>query len=142
MIIPDVNLLVYAYNRAASNHDQARAWWESLLNERATVAIPWAVALGFVRLVTMSRITPRPLEPRRAIDHVRSWLQRSHVTSVIPGPRHLDLLDEVCASLGLAGRMTTDAHIAALALEHGGEVHSNDADFSRVPSLRWRNPLG
>lgn len=141
MILPDVNLLVYAYNRDAPHHERARAWWEHLMAGRVAVCVPWAVAMGFVRVVTNPRATPKPLNGPAATRHVRSWLSRSHVETVSPGPRHLDLMEELLGSLGVAGRMTTDAHLAALAIEHNAELHSNDADFSRFAGLRWRNPL-
>ena len=141
MILPDVNLLVYAYNREMPHHEVARGWWERLMNDRAAVGVPWAVALGFVRVVTNPRATPRPLDGPTAARHVRSWLSRSHIETLVPGPRHLDLLEELLASLGVAGRMTTDAHLAALAIEYNAELHSSDADFSRFAGLRWRNPL-
>jgi toxin-antitoxin system PIN domain toxin len=141
MILPDVNLLVYAYNSHAPQHDVARDWWERLLNDRAAIGMPWAVAMGFVRVVTNPRATPRPLDGPTATRYVRSWLIRSHVESLHPGPRHLDLLEDLLAGLGVAGRMTTDAHLAALAIEYNAELHSNDADFSRFAGLRWRNPL-
>lgn len=141
MIVPDVNLLVYAYNRGTPHHAGARAWWEEQLGERRSVGLPWAVAMGFIRVVTNPRATPRPLDGPTATRHVRTWLSRSHVDVLHPGPRHLDLLEALLAGLGTAGRMTTDAHLAALAIEHNAELHSNDADFGRFEGLRWRNPL-
>lgn len=141
MIVPDVNLLVYAHNRASPWHDEAREWWESSLTRRAPVGIPWVVSIGFVRLVTLPRVTPRPLGSARALGLVATWLERSHVDVLAPGPRHLDLLASLFDAAGVAGRLTTDAHIAAITIEHGAELHSNDADFARFPGLRWRNPI-
>ncbi len=141
MILPDVNLLVYAYNQDAREHAGARAWWESLLSSSAAVGLPWAVSCGFIRLMTHPAVLVKPLDPRRAVEHVRSWLDRSNVEALDPGPRHLEVLGRLLGDLGVAGNLTTDAHIAALAIEHQCELHSNDADFSRFPGLRWRNPL-
>ena len=141
MIIPDVNLLVYAHNRAAKGHAEARAWWEDLIEREQPVGLAWAVMLGFVRLVTHPAVLVAPLAPVDALTYVRGWLDRSNVRIVEPGPRHLDLLDEIFRATDVAGSLTTDTHLAALAIEHQAELHSNDADFARFPGLRWRNPI-
>lgn len=141
MILPDLNLIVYAHNADAPDHGAARAWWEGLLNGNEPVAIPWAVALGFVRLMTHRAVLITPLQPAAAIAHVRSWFAQPAVEHLEPGPRHLDILDRMLSAAGTAGNLTTDAHLAALAIEHQCELHSNDTDFARFPGLRWRNPL-
>lgn len=141
MIIPDVNLLVYAHNRAAAGHERARAWWEDLVNREQPIGLAWAVMLGFVRLVTHPSVLVRPLAPVAALGHVRRWLDQESVRIVEPGPRHMDLLRALFQSTGVAGSLTTDTHLAALAIEHQAELHSNDADFARFPGLRWRNPI-
>ena len=141
MIIPDVNLLVYAYNRGTRHHEAARAWWEDLLSSTERVGLPWAVSLGFVRLMTHPAVLIVPLDPRGAIRHVRRWLERPNVVMLEPGPRHLDVVESLLGPLGVGGNLTTDAHLAALAIEHRGELHSNDTDFGRFSGLRWRNPL-
>jgi toxin-antitoxin system PIN domain toxin len=141
MILPDVNLLVYAYNRDARQHAAARAWWEGLLTSTEPVALPWAVSCGFIRLMTHPTVLLRPLDPSRAVAHVRVWLDRPNVEILDPGPRHLELLGRLLDELGVGGNLTTDAHLAALAIEHQCELHSNDADFGRFSGLRWRDPL-
>lgn len=141
MIIPDVNLLIYAYNEAAPRHVDARAWWETLLSNPNRVGLPWAVIFGFVRLVTHPRVLTDPLHPSTALDHVEAWLARADVQIVEPGPRHLSIVRNLFEATGVAASLTTDTHIAALAIEHQCELHSNDADFARFPGLRWRNPL-
>jgi len=141
MIIPDVNLLVYAHDELAPSHRLARAWWEERLNGTGTVALPWAVLLGFVRLVTHPAVVREPLAPSAALARVRSWLARPQAEIVEPGPRHLELLARLFEATGVAGRLTTDTHLAALALEHNCELHTTDGDFARFPGLRWRNPL-
>jgi hypothetical protein len=141
MIVPDVNLLIYAYNRDAPHHAEAKAWWEELLSSDDPVGLPWATTLGFIRLMTHRAVLVTPLTAERAIAHVRSWHMRPNVGVLEPGPRHLELLDRLFAALGTAGRLTTDAHLAALAIEHQCELCSNDADFARFPGLHWRNPL-
>ncbi len=141
MILPDVNLLVYAYNADAPHHGLARRWWEHCLGAPDPVGMPWAVALGFVRVMTHRAVLSRPLDARVALGHVRDWLDRPNVEIVEPGPRHLQVLDELFGALGIAGALTTDAHLAALAIERQAELHSNDADFARFAGLRWHNPL-
>jgi toxin-antitoxin system PIN domain toxin len=141
VIVPDINLLVYAYNLDARDHVAARRWWEGLLSSTEGVRVPWAVSCGFIRLMTHPAVLARPLAPERAVAHVQSWFDRANVGTLDPGARHLELLGRLLGDLGVAGSLTTDAHLAALAIEHQCEVHSNDADFARFPGLRWRNPL-
>lgn len=142
MILPDVNLLVYAYNSGAPQHAGARAWWEATLSSGRPVGLPWAVALGFVRLVTHPRVLAPPMPHGVALGHVRAWLAVPGVRIIEPGPRHLDLLEQMVDAAGVAGALTSDAHLAALAIEFRCELHTNDADFSRFPGLKHRNPLG
>jgi len=141
VILPDVNLVVYAYNADARRHAAARAWWEDLLSSSESVALPWAVSCGFIRLMTHPAVLVRPLDPALAVGHVRSWLERPNVEVLDPGPRHLELLGKLLSELGVGGNLATDAHLAALAIEHQCELHSSDADFGRFSGLRWRDPL-
>ena len=141
MIMPDINLLVYAYNDGAPYHRSARQWWEGLINGRERVGVPWAVSTGFVRLMTHPRALTFPMLPSQAVDCVMEWFRYAHVTPVNPGAEHLMHLRRNLDAAGAAANLVTDAHIAALAIEYQAEVHSNDTDFSRFPGLRWRNPL-
>ena len=141
MIIPDVNLLVYAYNEAAPLHPLARAWWQDLLGKDKPVALPWATMFGFVRLVTHPRVLDQPLVPTAALDRVEQWLARPSVRILDPGPRHLTIVRALLEATGVAASLTTDTHLAALAIEHQCEPCSNDADFAHFPGLRWHNPL-
>ena len=141
MIVPDVNLLIYAYHEDAPLHGKARRWWESLFGGAERVGVPWAVSLGFMRLMTNRRMLERPMPPERAADCVREWFRYPHVAPLHPGPEHPALLREQLAHAGAGGSLVADAHIAAIAIEYGAEVHSNDADFARFHGLRWRNPL-
>lgn len=141
MIVPDVNLLVYAYNEAAPSHEQARRWWESLVNGTERVGIPWLVSAGFVRLLTHPSVRERPATPVQAVDYVEEWFRFSNVIPLNPGTEHLRLFRQALTDAGVGANLVTDAHVAALAMEHQAEVHSNDADFGRFPGLRWRNPL-
>jgi uncharacterized protein len=94
-----------------------------------------------VRLTTSRSLFFEPLAPAQAIGRVRTWLERPQVRVLQPGPQHLDLLEELAAEAGKAGSLTTDLHLAALAVEHDAELHSNDRDFGRFAGLRWTNPL-
>jgi toxin-antitoxin system PIN domain toxin len=142
LILPDVNLLVYAHDRAAPLHQPARAWWENLMNSDRGVVLPWAVVFGFIRLVTHPAVLVEPLPPEAALRRVNDWLKHRDVEILEPGPRHLTIAARLFAATGVAGNLTTDTHLAALAIEHGCELHSNDTDFGRFPGLRWFNPLG
>ena len=141
MIVPDLNLLVYAYNDAAPFHVPALRWWEGLVNGSERIGVPWVVATGFVRVLTHPSVRERPATPMQAVDYVEEWFQFPHVAPLNPGAEHLMLLRRNLAAAGVGANLVTDAHIAALAMEHQGVVHSNDADFGRFPGLRWRNPL-
>jgi len=141
VILPDVNLLVYAYNTADPRHDQARGWWEEVVNASVPVGLPWVTAAGFIRLMTHPRLLERPLTPPEATRRVRAWLDAPSVTVIQPGRRFAELFLGFLDTVGTAGNLTTDAQLAALAVEHQAELHSNDTDFARFPGLRWRNPL-
>lgn len=141
MILPDVNLLVYAYNSAAPHHPTARSWWEECLSGSEPVALPWVVMLGYLRLMTSRAVLVDPFRPDEALGHLRSWLERPQVEILQPGPRHLDILDNLAQEAGTAGELTTDLHLAALAIEVQAALHSNDTDFGRFSGLRWVNPL-
>jgi toxin-antitoxin system PIN domain toxin len=141
VIIPDINLLVYAYNSDAPYHDVSREWLENRLSGRTTVGLPWVVMLGFVRIMSSSVVMTEPMEPGEAVQHVDSWLKLPQTQIVIPGPRHLEILGDLMQTSGASGRLTTDAHLAALAIETQSELCSNDLDFARFPGLRWTNPI-
>ncbi len=141
MIIPDINLLVYAHNVAAPLHTKARDWWEDLLTNQQPIGIPWAVTFGFIRLVTHAAVLTTPLRPDAAMARVATWYEQPCVQPIEPGPRHLSLVRSLFAATGVAANLTTDTHLAAIAIEHQCELQSNDADFDRFPGLRWRNPL-
>jgi hypothetical protein len=141
MILPDVNLLVYAYNSDAPHHSRARDWWQTCLSELEPVALPWVVMLGYLRLMTNRSVLTAPFSPRQAFGHLRAWLRRPQVEILQPGPRHLDLLETLALEAGTAAVLTTDLHLAALAIETQAVLHSNDTDFARFSGLRWVNPL-
>jgi toxin-antitoxin system PIN domain toxin len=141
MIIPDVNILVHAYNPNATSHPQVRQWWEETLNQPRPVGMPWTSILGFIRVSTHRRILDNPMFPAQAIHLVRGWLDIPNVQILSPGESHAQILFGLLEELGTAGDLTTDAHLAALAIEYQAELASTDADFARFPRLRWFNPL-
>jgi uncharacterized protein len=141
MIVPDINILVHAYNLEAREHRPARAWWENALGSSQPIGLPWVSILGFIRVTTLPRITRHPLYPREATGYVKGWLASPNVSIITPGEIHVQLVFELLDELGTAGNLTTDAHLAALAIEYRAELASTDTDFARFPGLRWFNPL-
>jgi len=141
MIIPDVNLLLYAHVDTFEQHERARPWWEALLGGAAEVGVPGPALFGFVRISTNPRIFDPPMSVDIALGHIELWLAQPNVRCPAPGPRHLEIAFRLLRHLGTAANLTTDVQLAAFAIEHQGEVHSNDGDFNRFPELRWRNPL-
>lgn len=142
MIVPDINLLVYAYNADAPLHEKAKTWWENTLNDpMEVVGIPWAVILGFIRIMTHPKILVSPLYPGEAVHHTITWFVRTNVEPLLPGERHLDIFQSLVRDTGCAGSLTTDLHIAALAMEYRATVCTNDTDFIRFSGLRLKNPL-
>lgn len=141
MIVPDVNLLLYAEIEAFAQHKAARAWWEDALSGNRQVGIPPVSLFGFLRISTSRRVLAPPLPMKAAVARVEGWLERRHVTMLVPGSRHLEIALELLVKLGAAGNLTTDVQIAAHAVENGGEVFSNDSDFGRFEGVRWVNPL-
>ena len=141
MIVPDLNLLTYAYNDGSPLHDPARQWWEDLINGAERIGVPWVVSTGFVRLMTHPRVLARPAAPLEAVEYVREWFRFAHVSPLDPGAEHISHFRRNLDAAGVGANLVTDAHIAALAMEYQAEVHSNDTDFSRFPGLLWRNPL-
>lgn len=141
MILPDVNLLLHAYNAESPVHPAARKWWEQSLDGDKPVGLAWVAVLGFVRILTHRAVFDRPATIRQVRSVVEEWLRRSQVVLVEPGPRHAEILFDLLESVGSAGNLTTDAHLAALAIEHHAELLTTDADFARFPGVRSRNPL-
>lgn len=141
MKLVDANVLLYAVDEASPYNERAKRWCEEQLSGAETVAFAWTVLLAFVRLATNPRVFTTPLTLDEALDLVDSWLEQPPATVVHPTDRHSRLLRELLTSLGTAGNLTSDAHLAALSIEHGAELCSADADFARFPGIRWSNPL-
>lgn len=141
MKLPDANLLLYAVDQRSPRHEAAKEWVEVTLSGSETVAFAWSVLLAFVRITTNPIIFEQPLAGDDALDFVDSWLTQPCVTVVHPTERHSAVLRDLLSPLGTAGNLTSDAHLAALAVEHGAELYSCDADFSRFSGLSWTDPL-
>lgn len=142
MILVDVNLLIDATMSAARDHDQAHAWLQDQLSATAKVGLPWSSITGFVRVAGQPRAWEHPLAVGAALTVVRSWLSRPCAWIPAPGPRHLELLGALLEPQPSV-RLVTDAHLAAIAIEHGLELCSRDRDFARWADagLRSRDPL-
>jgi len=139
--VPDLNLLMYAIDLRSPSHAPALTWWNGLLSGSETVAFSWTVLLGFLRLTTNPRIMHAPLTSHESLDYIDRWLGHPITTVIDPTPRHSSILRDLLGGVGTAGNLVSDAHLAALAIEHGAELCSADHDFGRFPGLRWVNPL-
>jgi toxin-antitoxin system PIN domain toxin len=141
VILVDANLLVYAHDAAAPEHPLARAWFEQVINGSARVGLPWPSLLAFVRLVSNQAIVRHPVAPAVAWQRAGQWLARDNVWLPLPGPAHPEVLARLLGDGRVTSRMVPDAHLAALAIEHGLTLCSSDGDFARFAGLRWENPL-
>lgn len=141
VIVPDVNLLLCAMNSDSELHDPAWAWWESAQRGTERIGLAWSVITAYIRLMTNAAVMPRPLSVEQATDDARAWLDFPITDALLPGAEHLHVMERLLVAAGNGGELTSDAHLAALALEHGGTVYSLDRDFARFPSIRWVNPL-
>ena len=141
MKLVDANVLLYALDETSPHHEQARPWLEEQLSGIETVGFAWAALLAVVRLVTNPRVFTDPLPVADAFDLVDGWLAQPNATVVHPTDRHPAVLRELLEPLGTAANLVSDAHLAALAIEHGAELWSADRDFARFPRVLWRNPL-
>jgi uncharacterized protein len=140
VLLPDVNVLVHAHNIDSAAHQRARDWWDACLAGPEGVGLAWVTLLGFIRITTNRRIVARPLPVADVMARIQSWLDLPHVHVVQPSDAHFTRLRTEFERLGVAGNLTTDAHLAVLAMERGYVLHSTDTDFDRFPGLRWVNP--
>jgi len=141
VILVDLNLILYAVDSDSRIHVAARQWWDKQLSGSAPVGLSWSVVLGFVRISTHTGILPRPMALVDAIHQVDWWLQQPCVHLLHPTEHHWKILSGLLREVGYGANLTMDAHLAALAIEHGCELCSTDTDFSKFPGLRWKNPL-
>ena len=141
MRVPDINLLIYAINRDTPYHKQAKIWLEQSLSGSEPVGLTWIVILGFLRIVTHGSIMAHPLSAEIALEVIDGWLRQPVVRILQPSNQHWQLVKELLSQIGTAGNLTSDAHLAAFAIEHAACLYSSDNDFSRFHSLRWKNPI-
>jgi uncharacterized protein len=141
VIFVDVNLLLYAVDERSERNRAAHRWLESVLSGDETIGLPWMVLLAFLRLSTKPGLFPRPLSNAQAFDLVEEWLAMPLVSVPQPGPGHAGHLRALLLHAGTGGDLTSDAHLAALAIEYVAEICTADRDFSRFAGVRWRNPL-
>ena len=137
-----MNVLVYAFNTAAQDHERYRAWVKELIAASEPYGVSELVLSGFVRVVTHHRILARPASIEVALAFADALRQQPHAVPIVPGPRHWGIFAGLCRGAGAKGPLVADAYLAALAIESGSEWVTTDRDFARFPGLRWRHPLG
>lgn len=141
MILVDANILLYAYVPSTKHHEAARSWLETAFSQPEPVGLSWATILAFVRISTTPRIFQDPFSAAEAAGIVSAWLEPPMVTILNPGERHWEILRRLVTEGQAHGPLITDAHLAALAIEHGATLATTDRDFTRFPGLRILNPL-
>ncbi len=140
MVVVDANVLLYAVDNSDAHHDDSRSWLDASLAGTEAVGFAWIAMLAFIRIGTNASIFPHPMTADEATGQVETWLSAPAAVMAQPTPRHANLLRGLLRDTGTAGNLTTDAHLAALALEHGADVVSYDRDFARFPGVRHRLP--
>lgn len=141
MILVDANILLYAEDSSCEQNLSARTWWDAQLSGDLPVCLCWTVILAFVRISTNKKVFEVPLTLQESFARVQSWLDQPCVRLIEPTSRHFELFQDLAMSGQAKANLTTDAHLAALALEHNCILYSTDADFSRFSGLKWKNPL-
>ena len=141
MILVDANILLYAEDSLSEHHEAARTWWDAQLSGSDPVGLCWPVLNAFIRIATNARLHQRPLTLKESIERVQSWLDQSCVRIIQPTEEHWTIFQQMLRSGNAVGNLVTDAHLAALAVEHNCMLQSTDADFSRFRGLKWKNPI-
>ena len=141
MIIIDANILLYAEDSLHPRHQQARVWWDGQLSGTGIVCLCWTVMSAFIRIGTNPRVFEHPLSLEQALARVQSWMDQPCTRVVRPTDRHWTVFQQVLTDGQAVANLVTDAHLAALAIEHGCELASTDSDFARFTKLKWKNPL-
>jgi len=141
VILPDLNLLLYAYNPHMPQHDAARRWWEGAMNGDELIGMPFEVALGFIRIATNPRLGAARVALTDARSLVESWLHLPQLRTLTPSALHFSRTMDLMASAMAAGPVLSDAILAAYAIENRATLFTNDGDFARFPGLEWTNPL-
>jgi toxin-antitoxin system PIN domain toxin len=139
--VVDLNVLLYAVNPSFEQHSRVRQWWEDAMSDDEPIGLTWIVVGGFIRISTNPRIFPRPMETHAALAKIQTWLNHPNTQLAQETGNHWKVLRELLEQTGSAGNLTTDAHLASLAICHGAKLVSCDNDFGRFPGLRWVNPL-
>jgi uncharacterized protein len=141
VILIDANLLLYAYDADSPHHRRARDWLSEVLSGDEEVRIPLASALAFIRIGTNAAVFDRPLDPTAAVDIVESWFEQDHVALALPTGQHWRTLRSTVQTGQARGPLVSDAHLAALTIEHGGVLMTTDRDFARFEGLKFSNPV-
>jgi len=141
LILVDANILLYVEDSLHFRHKQAHEWWDSQLSGTGVVCLCWTVLSAFIRIGTNPRVFEHPLSLEQALARVQSWLDQPCTRVVRPTERHWTVFKQVLTDGQAVANLVTDAHLAALAIEHGCELASTDSDFARFPKLKWKNPL-
>ena len=141
MILVDANLLLYAEDSLSEQHDDARTWWDERLSGKESTGLCWPVLNAFIRISTNARLHQRPLTIKEATERVDSWFNQPCVRILQPTEQHWAIFQRMLREGKAAGNLVSDAHLAALAVEHNCALYSTDADFSRFRGLKWKNPM-
>lgn len=140
MVVVDANVLLYAVDRASAHHERSLVWLDAALTGTEAVGLAWVALLAFIRIATSPAVFPAPMSPDEAAGQVEAWLDAPAAVVAQPTPRHASLLRGLLRDTGTAGNLTTDAHLAVIALEHGADIVSYDRDFARFRGIRHRLP--
>jgi len=141
VILVDANILLYAEDQLNPQHEIAREWWDAQLSGVSPVCLCWSVLCAFIRIGTNARVFERPLTLNQAVARVQSWLDQPCTRLIYPTERHWTVLQPLLIEGQALGNLVSDAHLAALAVQHGCELMSTDSDFARFPKVKWTNPL-
>ncbi|HEX7951134.1 MAG TPA: TA system VapC family ribonuclease toxin [Candidatus Limnocylindrales bacterium] len=140
-VLVDANILLFAANPSAPEHAAASSWLAARLNGERRIGLPWESLMAFLRIATHPRAVPRPIQPDEAWGLIDDWLAAPMAWIPQPTERHGDVLGALIRRYRLGGRLIPDAHLAALAIQHGLDVVSADSDFARFTEIRWVNPV-
>lgn len=141
MILVDANILLYAEDNRSEHHEAARAWWDEQLSGSDPIAMCWPVLTAFLRIGTNPRLHQRPLTLREAVERVQSWLDQPCARVIQTTDQHWPLFQQMLRAGNATANLVSDAHLAALAVEHNCVLHSTDTDFARFRGLKWKNPI-
>jgi toxin-antitoxin system PIN domain toxin len=141
VILVDANILLYAEDSLHPRNRKARTWWDDQLSGSRSVCLCWTVLSAFIRIGTNPRVFESPLSLEQAVARVQSWLEQPCARVVRPTDRHWTVFQQMLSDGQAVANLVTDAHLAALAIEHGCQLASTDSDFARFSKLKWMNPL-